>query len=96
MRGILQEDVLAMSRSRARMTPNGWSTCRSETMAAPAWRAQVLRADGSVKMEFLSKDGTGHDCRSWFEWVPLQGGERARYQIRHPGKARFLTFGEKM
>jgi hypothetical protein len=77
------------------LTPNGWSTSRAETIAAPAWRAQVLRADGSVRCEYRGRDATGHGTREWFAWVPLQPGETARYQIRHPGKSRFLTFGRR-
>jgi hypothetical protein len=77
------------------LTANGWSTSRAKTIAAPAWRAQILRSDGTVRCTFRGHDTTGADVRNWFTLVPLQPGETARYQVRHPGKSRFNTFGRR-
>jgi hypothetical protein len=72
---------------------------RADTIAAPAWRAQVMRPDGSVRSEFLesTKPGNrpGFACQEWFREVHLEPGETAVYQIRQAGKLRFRTWGKR-
>jgi len=60
-----------------------------------AWRAQVLRADGTVKQEILKCAKTRaevREVRNFFDTVRLSEGETARYQIRYPGQSRFVTW----
>jgi len=66
---------------------------RGDTIAKPSYRATIFRVDGSVRLERM--DHTGHDIREWFLSVPLEPGERIEYQIRHPGKSRFLTWARR-
>jgi len=73
---------------------------RSDTIRHAAYRAQVLRADGTVKTEFQENARSavglpGHKVREFYATVRLETGETAVYQIRQPGKSKFDTCSKK-
>lgn len=78
---------------------------RAAAIAKPAWRIQVMRADGSVARELnfvpdsvekLTWAKPSHGSRKAFDELEFLAGEAsAEYQIRHPGKARFLPFAKR-
>lgn len=73
---------------------------RSDTIRQPAYRAIVYGADGAVLTDFTenARSATGlpgHKVRVFYETVPLKQGESVVYQIRHPGKSKFLTWSTR-
>lgn len=78
---------------------------RAAAIAKPAWRIQVKRLDGSIARELnfvadsIKKTTWAkptHDARKAFDELEFLAGEAsAEYQIRHPGKSRFLAFAKR-
>jgi hypothetical protein len=62
---------------------------RRDTLRQTAYRAMVLRADGSVRMEKVARTECG--VRVFYADCVLEPGESVVCQIRPPGKSRFLT-----